>query len=226
MLLNPIKATGTIWHVEVLNENFDDTKLQTFTEDFLETFEQKYSRFREDSWLNVLNSSGVFLNPDNEFRELLFRSIQMYKKTNGVFNIAIGEKMIASGYDNKYSFIESELSQSPALTSVLLIETNQILLKEASLDLGGIGKGFLIDSLAHAYQNEFGLKYFVINGGGDIYATSNHEDPIIITLTHPQDQKLGIGTVDLFNQGFTASSPYVRAWTDKKTGKEHNHLHN
>jgi hypothetical protein len=29
----------------------------------------------------------------------------------------------------------------------------------------------------------------------------------------------------LLNQGFAASSPFVRAWKDKNTAEDHNHLH-
>jgi len=223
--LEPIKATGTVWCIEILDKDFDVIKLQSFTEDFLETFEQKYSRFRETSWLSELNNSGIFKDSSEEFRELLSKSVQMYRDTDGVFNIAVGKKMTASGYGKDHSFDEFSTYESPVLTEVLFLEDNEIILKDAVLDLGGIGKGFLVDKLATAYKDIFGLDFFIINGGGDIYVTSDYGEPIAITLAHPLEQKQGIGTVALLNQGFAASSPYLRVWKDKKTGKQHNHLH-
>jgi thiamine biosynthesis lipoprotein len=223
--LKPINATGTVWHIEILDANFNQPALETATRAFLENFEQKYSRFRNDSWLNRLNDLGVFDQPSEEFKKLLRQSIAMYKKTHGVFNIAIGQKMISSGYDTEYSFTESESVRLPNLSDVLTVTEDKISLTNGTLDLGGIGKGFLIDLLAKLYQDVYGLKYFIINGGGDIYATSDHESPIVISLQHPENQELSIGNVSLYHQGFASSSPHIRAWKDRITGSSHNHLH-
>ena len=225
MILSPIKALGTVWHIELL-ENIDDIlDIQVATEGFLEEFEIRYSRFKADSWLSQLNTNRVFKSPDSEFVTLLNRAVSFYKQTNGVFNIAIGEKMIAGGYDSAYSFnVKGTEVEVPVLTDVLSVDSDLIRLDNGSLDLGGIGKGFAIDILAQMYKQKFNLQYFLINGGGDIYATSDNGQPITITLAHPTDNRLGIGSVDLLEQGFAASSPYVRAWPDKVTGKVHNHL--
>lgn len=225
MLLPKIKALGTYWYIEVLDNSVDIAKLHAFTENLLESFEQRYSRFRKDSDLSKLNMEGVFNNPSDEFLDLLGQAENAYRDTKGVFNIAVGHKMEASGYDSDYSFTQTESVTIPVLSDVLSFTPKQISLSEGRLDLGGIGKGYLIDRLAEAYQAEFGLKYFVINGGGDIYATSDHGQAIEIALTHPKDRSLGIGIVSLLNQGFAASSPFLRAWKDRKTNTETNHLH-
>ena len=224
MNLRPITALGTEWHIEVLDKVSDIDELQIFTEEFIETFEQKYSRFRSDSDLSKLNTNGVFFNPSEEFLDILRQSESVYKSTRGIFNIAVGEKMETSGYDSDYSFTQTKISGVPKLTEVLSCSLREILLNGGKLDLGGIGKGYLIDSLAKAYQTKYGLKYFIINGGGDIYATSDHGKAFEIVLVHPKDQTLCIGTASLLHQGFAASSPYVRAWADKKTGEKRNHL--
>jgi thiamine biosynthesis lipoprotein len=225
MNLRPITALGTEWHIEVLDKVSDIDELQIFTEKFIETFEQKYSRFRSDSDLGKLNTDGVFFNPSEEFLDILKQSESAYKSTKGIFNIAVGEKMETSGYDSGYSFTQTKISAVPKLTEVLSSSPKEILVNGGKLDLGGIGKGYLIDLLAKAYQTKYCLKHFIINGGGDIYATSDHGKAIEIALVHPKDQTLSIGRVSLLNQGFAASSPYVRAWKDKKTNVETNHLH-
>ncbi len=226
MILSPIKALGTVWHIELLEKRDDILDIQVATEGFLEEFEIRYSRFKADSWLSQLNTNRVFKRPDSEFVTLLKQAISFYEQTNGVFNIAIGEKMIASGYDSAYSFnVKGNEVEVPVLTDVLSVNSDVIKLNNGSLDLGGIGKGFAIDALAQMYKQKFNLQYFLINGGGDIYATSDNGQPITITLAHPTDNRLGIGIVKLLDQGFAASSPYVRAWPDRVTGKLHNHLH-
>jgi len=101
----------------------------------------------------------------------------------------------------------------------------KITLTKGQLDLGGIGKGYAIDALAEYLQTTHQFSYFLINGGGDIYATSDNGRSVTVTLVHPTNQTQGIGVAELHNQGFAASSPYVRSWRDRKTGKAYNHLH-
>tara|TARA_B100000508_G_scaffold36168_2_gene27995 strand:+ start:9723 stop:10601 length:879 start_codon:yes stop_codon:yes gene_type:complete len=225
MNLQPIEALGTIWHIELFEEYSDQTALRASIVDWLEEFESRYSRFLPDSWLTVLNSAGEFKNPDPQFVDLLTQALDYYDKTNGVFNVAIGEQLAKSGYDAEYTFTASaELSLIPALPEVLEIKTEKILLKSGLLDLGGIGKGYAIDKLADFLKNKHHLQYFLINGGGDIYVTSNKEKPVTIMLAHPDDKGLAIGVIDLKEVGFAASSPKLRVWQDPKTGEKYNHL--
>lgn len=225
MVLRPIKALGTVWRIELFENRNDILAIQVAIEGFLEEFEIRYSRFKADSWLSQLNTNRVFKSPDSEFVMLLNQAISFYRKTNGVFNIAIGDKLIASGYDSAYSFnVKGTNVEVPVLTDVLSVNSDVIKLNNGSLDLGGIGKGFAIDALAQMCKQKFDLQYFLINGGGDIYATSDNGHPITITLAHPTDNKLGIGIVKLLDQGFAASSTYVRAWSDTVTGEVYNHL--
>jgi thiamine biosynthesis lipoprotein len=227
MLLESYEALGTRWYIEILEDVSDIEIVRNETKEFLEKFEARYSRFRSNSWLSKLNQEKVFYNPDPEFVMLLNESLRYYEVTSGVFNIAIGEKMEQSGYDALYSFTKTEdaTTSIPLLPDALTVTNEKITLQEARLDLGGIGKGFVIDALTKHYRDVLGLQSFVINGGGDIYATHDNEKPITITLSHPKDKQLGIGTVTLLNQGFAASSPFVRAWKDKNTAEDHNHLH-
>ena len=226
-MLVPLQALGTCWNIEFLEDDVDVSNIQKETQIFLECFESRYSRFRNESWLSILNQEKVFHNPDPEFVTLLNESLHYFKTTNGVFNIAVGEKMEKSGYDANYSFTKTTTQDSdiPSLPSVLSVTEEKITLATGRLDLGGIGKGFVIDSLVALYKTTFGLHSFIINGGGDIFATHEKGRPITVALTHPTDQTLSIGSINLCNQGFAASSPFVRAWKDKNTKQEYNHLH-
>ena len=100
--LGPIEALGTIWYIEVFDESVDSGAVLSHTKDFLEEFESRYSRFRPSSWLSKLNQERVFSNPDPEFLAILQASLKYYEETAGDFNIAIGERMEASGYDKDY----------------------------------------------------------------------------------------------------------------------------
>ena len=225
MLLPKIEALGTYWHIELFEDCADATVLRDSIVDWLEEYESRYSRFRTDSWLSKLNQNGEFLNPDPQFVELLNLSLDYYQKTTGVFNVAVGEKLINAGYDADYSFTANEQETVvPILSDILSVTDDRISLSAGRLDLGGIGKGFAIDALAEYLHTEHNLSYFLINGGGDMYATSDNEKPVTIALGHPYDKSLGIGNLELQNAGFAASSPHVRSWVDAKTGASKNHL--
>lgn len=225
MLLPKIEALGTHWYIELFEDCTDETVLRNAIIDWLEEYESRYSRFRPNSWLSVLNRDGEFLNPDPQFVELLELSLDYYQKTDGVFNIAVGEKLINAGYDATYSFTDSEQEVVvPKLPDILSVTDDKITLSAGRLDLGGIGKGYAIDVLADFLKTEHNLSYFLINGGGDMYATSDNGKPVTIALGHPYDKSLGIGNLELRDAGFAASSPYIRSWTDPKTGNVQNHL--
>ncbi len=227
MVLNNHAALGTRWHIEVFDQNIDQKLVASETIAFLERFEARYSRFRKTSWLSQLNQTGMYSQPDPEFVDILQESLEYFVSTGGVFNIAVGENMNHSGYDAAYSFVASKQQEDnlPDLADVLKVTKDQIRLRSGALDLGGIGKGYVIDKLANWLQSKFLLQSFIINGGGDIYAT-HHADgtSIEVTLTHPKNPKLGIGTVVLHNQGFASSSPWLRSWVDKHSGTVINHL--
>lgn len=225
MLLPKIEALGTHWHIELFEDCADATVLRNSIIDWLEEYESRYSRFRADSWLSKLNQNGEFRNPDPQFVVLLKLSLDYYQKTDEVFNIAVGEKLINAGYDADYSFMGNEQEVVvPKLPHILSVTDDKITLSASRLDLGGIGKGYAIDALADFLKTEHNLSYFLINGGGDMYATSDNGKPITIALGHPYDKSLGIGTLELQDAGFAASSPHARSWTDAKTGAAKNHL--
>lgn len=151
-----------------------------------------------------------------------------YRMTEKVFNIGVGKVLENRGYDKKYSFrLKSEKEEIPDLERLLIINPNQILLQgEGNIDLGGFGKGFLIDMLSYYFIHELGLKYFLINGGGDIYVTSNYESVVEVYLQSPVNEVEYIHKLNLKNQALASSSNNKRRWKDPVSGKELNHFVN
>lgn len=216
--LPQINALGTVWWIEIFAD-LDDKKLEAVVDGlqfFINTFENKYSRFKSDSLITKLNTTGILENPDLMTIEILKYGQDLYKQTDGLFNFLIGEILENRGYDANYSFNlkETKLSIPNPLTD-LEITKDKIVLKSGRVDLGGFGKGYLVDLLVKELQQTYHLPYFLINGGGDIYATSNNESPIEIYLEHPMQTGTYIGKTTLLNQGFAASSPHKRQWKIK-----------
>jgi FAD:protein FMN transferase len=224
-LLPPITALGTQFYIEIWDEVPTETleAIKNRLDFLLSKFEHNYSRFIPDSLISHLNQQRVIKNPTPEFVALLQQGIEFYNITDGILNLMIGEKIINSGYDTNYSFTPKVAPiVIPNPHEVLTITTEQITLQAGLIDIGGYGKGVAIDYLATTLQSEFKLQYFLVNGGGDIFATSDHGTPITIYLEHPTEAATYLGTTTILNQGFAASSPHKRTWV--YDGTTYNHI--
>lgn len=226
MQKHSLQALGTHWWIEV----FDDITTETFgtimqdTEGFISLFERRFSRFIATSDISILNRERVLSEPNSETLALLTYGKNLYLRTNTHFNILTGHILEARGYDSSYSFTptpETELTAGNPISN-LLLSSEQIELTHGNVDLGGYGKGYLIDAVARLLQDTHNLKYLLIHAGGDMYATSNHGEPLNIYLEHPLLEKQIITQTTLLNQGFAASSPYKRQW--KSAGATYSHI--
>jgi thiamine biosynthesis lipoprotein len=224
LILPTISALGTSWWIEVFEEV--ERERQTVIHDdclaFLRQFETDYSRFKPDSYISRLNEERRLEYPTPELLNLLQFGVAQFSRTGGIFNIMVGATLVETGYDRTYSFTakpELSLIQNPL--DVLHISSEAITLDAGLVDIGGFGKGWAIDTLAKKLSEEFGLTHFLINGGGDMYATSDNGAPITIYLEHPTEPNSYLATTTLFNQGFAASSPHKRAWTHDGTTYTH-----
>lgn len=225
--LGPINKLGTTWWFEFFNvKEFQKDVVEEKIFEVMEEFEGQYSRFRKDSLLCTLNRDRVLKNPSGEMKTLLKLGLEAYKETGGVFNMAVGEVVESTGYDAGYSFQSTleEVLPGDLEELVVLGDTEVRLVGSGKLDFGGFGKGFLIDKLAGLFKNHFGFEYFLINGGGDMYVTTDeYGRGITIGISNPHELGTFLGTTVLSNQAFAASSPVLRSWKDQD-GKEHTHL--
>lgn len=228
--------------------NLDSTiiKLKSRIEFEIKDFESKYSRFLSNSELNKLNANrSIKISEHNKDLLNMIQIASLYaEKTEGVFDIFIKEKLEGIGYGPQNTQINTSLNlkdevvefQTGAISirrneeensqvrgDKVIIKDNYIYLSgKKGIDLGGIGKGYLIKKLSQIILNEFGLKYFVINGGGDIYATSDNEDPIELMLQHPVNADEYIYKIKVKNQSLCASSSFKRSWDIE--GRKVNHF--
>lgn len=222
-ILRPIDGLGTRWYFELFEEIPDTLEQKIINQ--IHSFERSYSRFLADSLLSILNKNKILIDPPKEFQNILQLGLKYYQTTNTVFTLS-GERALSSiGYDDRYTLVaEEKRADIPELTTSLEVNEQKIILyNNASLDLGGIGKGFLIDKIALMLLKE-GIQFFVINAGGDIFVTSDNGKPIELYLEHPTQKTSLIGSVCLQNQALAVSSPFKRAWKDSVTGIQYNHI--
>jgi thiamine biosynthesis lipoprotein len=218
-ILEGFEALGTKWYIEVFEAITAEKKetMHAGITSFIRSFEGKYSRFKKDSLLSQLNEQRS-LPYDHDLAEMLRIGKVSYEKSGGVFNLFIKDALVKKGYG------QGEIKEivSDDMSDFYLDEKQITLTGEKSIDLGGIGKGYLIDLLAAFLQRKYSMSQFLINGGGDMYMTHNSDQPIEVFLQNPIQRDILLGSLYLKNQAFCASSSYVRAW--EKDGIRKNHF--
>lgn len=224
-VLDAHKGLGTLWWIELFlheteREHVDARELQTHLEKTIGDFEKKYSRFRDDSLLNKLNNKKH--TPfDYDLAEMVTQAKKVHTDTNGVFSIFIKEALEEKGYGKKIASNEGITNSEEA--SDVIINKDTITLKgNKGIDLGGIGKGYLIDKLATILQKDYNLPHFLINAGGDIYVTSDHGEPLTLFLEHPVHSDEYIAKISVKDKAFCSSSSFKRKWSNN--GKIVNHF--
>lgn len=209
-------ALGTKWWIS-LPEGSDETFLENITQIIME-FENNYSRFDSNSLVSKLNDSKKLQNAPTELINMLNYAFDVYESTEGKFNISVGAALEKSGYGYK---TDASSKISTKLKNDIKINDRDISLsKFTRIDLGGFGKGWLIEKIAGYLKSE-GIEDFVINGGGDI-AVGNYNSTIFIE--HPLESNLQIGEINLKNNALASSSNIKRSWTID--GKNHTHIIN
>lgn len=222
IILDRHEALGTVWWVEADVSKELGSKLAGLIASHLGNFEGRYSRFKVDSLVSQLNGARELTDPDPDLLAIMSYGQSLYKRTGGHFNFLVGDILTARGYGQGRADTDAADTILPNPLVDLTISPEIITLRRGSVDLGGFGKGYVIDELAEILASH-SVQHFLINGGGDLYGTTEMDgSPIKVHLEHPTKEGLFIGATNLSYRGFAASSPYKRIW--KKNGHEHNHI--
>jgi thiamine biosynthesis lipoprotein len=215
------EGIGTHWWIKVYNDDIDLLDIEKEVLQIVKEFEQNYSRFIPASFISRLNTLKFIENFPIELFEMVSYSENLKKISNGYFNIFVGSTLEQLGYDKDYSFKAKEIRSINNNTFIKLTKDLIQITKDSSIDLGGLGKGWLIDKIKN-YLLKKDMPHFYINGGGDIYASSNKGVPIEFVLENPFDKSEMIGNIKIKNRGIASSSANRRRWKDED--KEYHHL--
>jgi thiamine biosynthesis lipoprotein len=203
----------------------------------LKDFERRFSRFLPDSEVSYLNKSEQ-IKVSDEFFEMLSISKKYLKLTKGLFDPAILVYLINEGYvvgkqygykkdPNDKSFNRgSDKVAEYSFDQVKLDKNSKIVKKPKDLmiDLGGIGKGYIVDKISEDLKNKYWD--FCISVGGDMYLggkdIKNSYDYWAIEIEDPFDSGQEMPTLLLNNMAVATSGIYKRKWT--LDGKQKHHI--
>ena len=172
-------------------------------------FEQKFSRFLPDSELSKFNSrAGNIVRISPEFEQLLRKTKLMSKKTHDVFNPFILPSLQRAGYIGSWN--EKDLTGIPDHSDLTTIPNHkQLIIRKGSakipsnsaLDLGGIGKGYLLDQLVEFLEKENICRYW-LSLGGDIICNGNdlNDQPWQVAISNASSLENDVDRISNFGK--------------------------
>ncbi|OAI20395.1 thiamine biosynthesis protein ApbE [Methylomonas lenta] len=175
--------------------------------------EAKYSRYRADSLLSVINkvaATGGSITIDEETASLLDYAETCYQQSDGLFDITSGILRQAWHFErNKLpdqNQINHLLSRSGWHNLRWQAPQLEFLIPGMELDFGGIVKEYAADR-ATALCQTHGLESGVVNLGGDVKLIGPRADdrPWRVGIQHPRNNDNVLTTLTL-NHGAVASS--------------------
>jgi FAD:protein FMN transferase len=193
----------------------------TFEED-----EQRFSRFRADSELSLVNAAaGRWTNASEPFMRLLRYALGGARRSGGLFDPTILGSLVAAGYDRDFAEVQASpgplrplpMGSRPNWTSVEVGGRSIRLPEGVGLDFGGVAKGWTVDRAAMAARRM--LPWALVNAGGDLRLVGRPQERWLdIAVEDPMDIDAEAARVRLEGGGLASSSVSARAWGE---GRHH-----
>ena len=179
-------------------------------ERFVDSCEQRFSRFLESSELSRINT-GRSSRPSDTMVDILTKADTLRSSTNGLVDIGIGQAIVGWGYDRSFSEGLGDVAPPRAFArpSWAIDDGVLALSDHTTLDLGGVAKGWTVDRLVDDGRA------VLASAGGDLRSA----DPdLIVDIEAGQNEievVVGVGAL-------ATSSTLRRTWT--AGGRMVNHL--
>ena len=196
---------------------------------YCKELESIFSRTIESSEISRLNNSGGnWVNVSDDTVKLITMAKEQSVISGGYFDCTIAPVSILWDFNSETPNIPSEDELAEALSHVnwknIEIDGNNIRLldEKASIDLGGIAKGFIGD-MAKAFLIEQGVKRAIIDLGGNILTiNTDNTDTFNIGIQKPfslQNESICVLTVS--NLSVVTSGVYERYFEENSTIYHH-----
>jgi thiamine biosynthesis lipoprotein len=212
-------AMGTTAHVLV---NGGPEGLVDMARDRIEELEARWSRFRPDSEISLLNRHGS-ARVGADTVELVSLAIVAWQRTGGRFDPTVYSSMNGLGYSRPFDQIGSPemaaTAPAPGCADIRVGAGVVRLPPGVGFDPGGIGKGLAADLVAMELL-EAGAEGAVVNLGGDLRAVGNSESGAWgVRIEEPA---AGVSVAMAFGAGAVATStPLRRVWHQDGVARHH-----
>lgn len=197
------------------------------------TWEQRWSRFRADSEISRANArAGEWVEVSPQTAAIVRRALQAWRDTGGLFHPALGRHLAEAGYDRSWRELKaqdaaaastSERRYEPAIQAGVEVSDDDRYLRVVpgyALDLGGIGKGWIVECAARCLRR-LGFQHFIVDAGGDMVCAGEAEaGPWRIGVTDPAHPDQDVAVLEVRSLAVATSGIYRRRWPTE-TGDAH-----
>ncbi len=232
---------GALAEIQIISSN-DKKANQAFDKCFkeLERLENNLSIFREGSEVYKINHrTSPQIKVTQELYDLLKYSCDISEKTNNAFDITVYPLIELWKKSEKENNLPSdseiiEIKKQVGYKNIEFLDNNIINFKNnIKIDLGGIAAGYGIDKIVQILYNN-NIKNFLINIGGDIFASGHDEfgHEWRIGVQDPASRGHGvtvlrtrgsvIKTFDIHNRAIVTSGDYEKYF--EINGKKYSHI--
>jgi thiamine biosynthesis lipoprotein len=214
MIVDPLpiawrfEAIGTAWRIDTAEPL--SAGVRSAIEDRIERFDRDWSRFRDDSLVTrISRTAGRHRLPDDA-GPLLDWYRELYVATLGRMSPLVGRTLEALGYDAAYRLRPADdIPAVPAWNDAVAWDgTHLETARPVVLDVGGAGKGYLVDIVSDLLTDA-GILPHIVDASGDLRARGV---PMRIALENPADPRKAVGVAELVEGAFCASAVNRRAW--------------
>jgi len=196
------------------------------------TIYHRYENFENLCTVNELvNGEHRTVTVDKKIIDLLEYSKEMYQKTNGKVNIAMGS-VLSIWHDYRENGISDpanatlppmdKLTEASKHTNIekLIIDKNAgtVFLSDPNmkLDVGAIAKGYAVEMIAKGLEND-GISGYVLNVGGNVrtVGTKGDGEKWVVGIENPDEnsEESYIAYLELSGESLVTSGSYQRYYT-------------
>lgn len=137
-----------------------------------------YDPLSDVSKINLACGRAVKIN--SETWELLKTCQKFFKCSNGVFDITASCKLIRAGTVRKPPHL-SEIYEHGSMADIELLDDLKVQTKRPlTIDLGGIAKGYAVDSALRVLKSNSKITSATVNAGGDLAMFGRSDETIFV----------------------------------------------
>ena len=196
----------------------------------VEALDALLSTGNENSEIYHLNQNGeATLSEEGGY--LVERALELYKKTEGAFDIAIYPVMQAWGFPTQDYHVPDDdtLKEKLALADASKVnydkDTRKIFFDQdgMEIDLGGIAKGYTSSQIMQIYR-DCGVTSGLVNLGGNVQALGCKTDGSKwrVAIQSPDDTEEYLGILEIEDQAVITSGGYERYF--EEDGVTYHHI--
>lgn len=231
-----ISETRFSLHTFVSLTLYEKTSDSFFNEFFQELEKENaiISNWNETSVISTLSKEAgadPILIEDDRVYSFISEIVEFSRLSHGKFNVLIAPLtyLWGVGTDNPRVPTQEEIDQTLPLLNLDKVEFNYpfISLKEKgmSIDVGAVGKGYLMDYMVNWLEGH-GIKKAILNFGGQVYLLGNPKDKLFwkVGLRVPEESSQGyFASIELSGgNSISTSGSYERFF--ESDGKIYHHI--